>query len=85
MITLALVPSSQNKLLMCMDPHSWSIRMLVGRNMASMLLTAGHSIKAVAEAVTEAMDAEVKEAVVDAVILLQPLMESISLTPVIHL
>ena len=50
-----------------------------------MPLTAGHSIKAVAEAIMEAMDMEVKEAMVDTAILLQSLMESIFLIPVIHL
>ena len=55
--------------------------MLMGRSVASMPLTAGHSIKVVAEAI----DAEVEEAMVDAVILLQTLMGSIFLIPVIHL
>ena len=59
--------------------------MLVGRSMASMPLTAGHSIKVMAEAIMEAMDVEVEEAVVDMVILLQPLMGLIFLIPVIHL
>ena len=84
-ITLVLAHSSQSKLLVCMDLHSLSIKMLADENMAFMPLTAGHSKEAMEEARTEVMDVEAKVAMADVVILLQQSMASIFLIPAICL